>query len=290
LAAIVIAACRAEALARHHIERARVRAEIMAQAENDRRIDYIELGVADVERAKVFHGKAFDWTFTDYGPAYCEFSDGRLHGGFTTMTPPRPGGPLVILYAVDLVDAQARVEAAGGRIAKPIFDFPRRAAFPFSRPRRLRAGGLVEAIARFDPRFIVQRFASWLMEWRAPAASRGVDAITKTQPRAQQRAAGTNNTALFDIVNAATGNGSLRAPRLRTPDLPHPEGDASRRMGGPRTTRVPSWFETRLAALLTMRRTRARVIRTAAAILVKRTHVAQTQHVGTGRADGSNAV
>ena len=40
------------------------------------------------------------------------------------MTPPRPGGPLVILYAVDLVAAQARVEAAGGRIAKPIFDFP----------------------------------------------------------------------------------------------------------------------------------------------------------------------
>ena len=35
--------------------------------------------------------------------------------------------------------------------------------------------------------------------------------------RAQQRAAGTNNTALFDIVNAATGNGSLRAPRIRTP-------------------------------------------------------------------------
>ena len=36
------------------------------------------------------------------------------------------------------------------------------------------------------------------------------------QTRTQQRAAGTNNTALFDIVNAATGNGSLRAPRLRT--------------------------------------------------------------------------
>jgi uncharacterized protein len=42
----------------------------MARAENDRRIDYIELGVADVERAKAFYGKAFDWTFTDYGPAY----------------------------------------------------------------------------------------------------------------------------------------------------------------------------------------------------------------------------
>jgi uncharacterized protein len=31
----------------------------MAQAENDRRIDYIELGVADVERSKAFYGKAF---------------------------------------------------------------------------------------------------------------------------------------------------------------------------------------------------------------------------------------
>jgi hypothetical protein len=34
--------------------------------------------------------------------------------------------------------------------------------------------------------------------------------------RAQQRAAGTNNTALFDIVNMTTANGSLRPPRLRT--------------------------------------------------------------------------
>ena len=36
------------------------------------------------------------------------------------------------------------------------------------------------------------------------------------QTRAQQRAAGTNNTALFDIVNTTTANGSLRAPRRRT--------------------------------------------------------------------------
>ena len=36
------------------------------------------------------------------------------------------------------------------------------------------------------------------------------------QTRAQQRAAGTNNTALFDIVNMTTANGSLRAPRCRT--------------------------------------------------------------------------
>ena len=34
--------------------------------------------------------------------------------------------------------------------------------------------------------------------------------------RAHQRAAGTKNTVLCDIVNMTTANGSLRAPRLRT--------------------------------------------------------------------------
>src|SRR4029079_4938405 len=33
----------------------------------------------------------------------------------------------------------------------------------------------------------------------------GVDAITRTKTRTQQRAAGTNNTALFDIVNRDDG-------------------------------------------------------------------------------------
>jgi len=33
------------------------------------------------------------------------------------------------------------------------------------------------------------------------------------QTRAQQRAAGTNNTALFDIVNMTTANGSPHARR-----------------------------------------------------------------------------
>jgi hypothetical protein len=33
----------------------------------------------------------------------------------------------------------------------------------------------------------------------------------KDKTRAQQRAVGTKNTALFDIVNAATGNGHTRA-------------------------------------------------------------------------------
>ena len=106
----------------------------MASEENDRRIDYIEMGVADLARSKAFYGGAFGWTFTDYGPTYCEFFDGRLHGGFTTATPPRPGGVLVILYGVDLADMQSRVEAAGGRVIRPIFDFPGGRRFHFVDP------------------------------------------------------------------------------------------------------------------------------------------------------------
>ncbi len=106
----------------------------MTMSEKDRRIDYIEMNVEDLSRSKEFYGGAFGWTFVDYGPVYCAFSDGRLDGGFTTSGPVRTGGPLIILYADDLADAQRRVEAVGGRISKPIFDFPGGRRFHFEDP------------------------------------------------------------------------------------------------------------------------------------------------------------
>lgn len=107
---------------------------LMTRSPNDQQIDYVELAVADVERAKQFYGKAFGWTFKDYGPDYCEFSDGRLTGGFSTHGTPRPGGPLVVLYGDDLEAVQASVERAGGRIAQPIFSFPGGRRFHFLDP------------------------------------------------------------------------------------------------------------------------------------------------------------
>lgn len=100
----------------------------------DRGIDYIEFAVADIARTKAFYGAAFGWTFTDYGPDYCEFSDGRMKGGFDPSGTPRPGGPLVVLYAADLADAQKRVEAAGGKVVKPVFAFPGGRRFHFTDP------------------------------------------------------------------------------------------------------------------------------------------------------------
>lgn len=98
------------------------------------RIDYIEFNVSDIGRAKAFYGQAFGWRFTDYGPDYCEFDDGRLKGGFTNSETPKPGGPLVILYADALEAALSSVEKAGGNILRPITAFPGGRRFHFSDP------------------------------------------------------------------------------------------------------------------------------------------------------------
>ena len=44
------------------------------------------------------------------------------------------GGPLVILYGSDLTNVLGRVEAAGGKIVKPIFEFPGGRRFHFTDP------------------------------------------------------------------------------------------------------------------------------------------------------------
>lgn len=98
------------------------------------RIDYVELNVADIDRAKAFYGAAFGWQFTDYGPHYCEFSDGRLKGGFTTLSPVGAGGPLVVLFSERLEETEAKVAASGGRIVKPITAFPGGRRFHFADP------------------------------------------------------------------------------------------------------------------------------------------------------------
>ena len=93
-------------------------------------IDYIEFPVT----AKAFYGAAFGWQFTDYGPSYCEFTDGERKGGFELAESVSPGRPLLVLYSQDLEESQRRIEAAGGRIVKAIFDFPGGRRFHFTDP------------------------------------------------------------------------------------------------------------------------------------------------------------
>src|SRR5882672_10783791 len=106
----------------------------MSQAEHDRRIDYIELPATDIDGTKKFYAAVFGWTFTDYGPDYTSFHDGRLGGGFTTEGKVVSGGVLVVLYAADLDAIRSSVATHGGRITKEIFEFPGGKRFHFADP------------------------------------------------------------------------------------------------------------------------------------------------------------
>lgn len=99
---------------------------------NDFRLDYVEIGCADTVRVKSFYHSVFGWHFTDYGPGYTCFNDGRMRGGFTTDLQPGSGGPLLVLYAWDLSKVQAKIVAAGGAVVKERFDFPGGSRFHFS--------------------------------------------------------------------------------------------------------------------------------------------------------------
>ena len=104
----------------------------MAAPGNDRRIDNIEFAVSDIARSRAFYGKAFGWTFTDYGPSYAAFEQG-VDGGFDADAAGTQQ-PLVVLYAHDLEAMAAKVQAAGGAIVKPIFSFPGGRRFHFRDP------------------------------------------------------------------------------------------------------------------------------------------------------------
>jgi hypothetical protein len=101
---------------------------------NDRRIDYIEMPATDISAIKRFYIDAFGWKFTDYGPEYTSFEDGRLTGGFTKDRAAASGGALVVIYVLDLSAAEQRVRAAGGTITKPPFPFPGGRRFHFTDP------------------------------------------------------------------------------------------------------------------------------------------------------------
>ena len=101
----------------------------------DGQIDYIEFPATDIPATKRFYRDVFEWKFTDYGPDYTSFEDGRLGGGFTTdSSVSKNSGPLIVLHASDLEAMESKVKSAGGRIVKPIFSFPGGRRFHFSDP------------------------------------------------------------------------------------------------------------------------------------------------------------
>lgn len=98
-------------------------------------IDYVELPAPDLPAVREFYGRAFGWQFNDYGPGYAGIrgatQDAPEAGGLAADGPPRP---LVILYSDDLEASVRAVEAAGGTVTTPPFDFPGGRRFHFTDP------------------------------------------------------------------------------------------------------------------------------------------------------------
>jgi hypothetical protein len=106
------------------------------------RIDYIEFATRDLEADKKFLVAAFGWTFTDYGPDYTSFHDGRISGGFRSdPKAPKTTNPLIVLFAGDLEAALARVRSGDAKISAPPYEFPGGRRFEFTTP-----GGLALAV------------------------------------------------------------------------------------------------------------------------------------------------
>lgn len=101
------------------------------------KIDYVEFAAEDMAATKAFFTAVFGWAFTDYGEDYADSPDGGIMTGFfkaPLKSTSATGGALLTFYSADLEATQAKVEAAGGQVIKPIFPFPGGRRFQFLEP------------------------------------------------------------------------------------------------------------------------------------------------------------
>ena len=98
------------------------------------RLDYVELPGTDIAATRSFYERAFGWSMTQFAPTYAATTTGDTDLGIQASVPDRPAAPLPVIQVQDLEAALAAVEAAGGRIVKPILAFPGGRRFHFTDP------------------------------------------------------------------------------------------------------------------------------------------------------------
>lgn len=101
------------------------------------KINYVEFPARDIPKAKAFFSQAFGWEFEDFGAEYTAFSNQGLDGGFfksDQSVSTDNGSALIVFFSRDIGSTQSKVEAAGGKITKPVFSFPGGHRFHFSDP------------------------------------------------------------------------------------------------------------------------------------------------------------
>ncbi len=91
------------------------------------KINYIEIPVKALASSKAFFNQVFGWQFVDYGDDYAAIQGAGIDGGLFVSehsVSTDNGSVLVVLYSDDLSQSQSDIEAAGGRIKVPTFEFP----------------------------------------------------------------------------------------------------------------------------------------------------------------------
>ncbi|RYD63000.1 MAG: VOC family protein [Sphingomonadales bacterium] len=107
------------------------------------RINYIEVPVKQVAVARDFYGKAFGWTFTDYGPEYAAKEEGEVALGLNGTSDQAIAQVLALIEVEDLEGALESVVTAGGSVTVPIFSFPGGRRFHFRDPDGNELGAFV---------------------------------------------------------------------------------------------------------------------------------------------------
>lgn len=101
----------------------------------ENRIDYVEIPVTDLKKARAFLEAMFGWSFQEWGDEYMSFNDGRLDGGMRLAPESAPAtGVLLVFYSDDLERDVERVRELGGTISQEIFSFPGGRRFHFIDP------------------------------------------------------------------------------------------------------------------------------------------------------------
>lgn len=103
------------------------------------KLNYVEFAAENLTATKAFFSRVFSWQFTDYGPEYAAFSHQQagLDGGFYSApmaSKTEQGGALLVFYSDNIKHTQDLVEAQGGKVIKPIFEFPGGCRFHFLEP------------------------------------------------------------------------------------------------------------------------------------------------------------
>jgi predicted enzyme related to lactoylglutathione lyase len=99
------------------------------------RVDYVEIPVTDLDKARTFFEALYGWNFQEWGPDYYSFNDGRLDGGFRRSDEPAPSsGVLLVFYTDDLERDYGRVRELGATISQEPFEFPGGRRFHFVEP------------------------------------------------------------------------------------------------------------------------------------------------------------